>query len=287
MINGNYIKSQENVAASLGFELEKRRCGNPKCSKTFDVLKTSKQQHCGVACATEMGVEIAPRKMPPQKPIQENKEAQKEPKEKKSLDNDSATLKDVPRGTSSKLSLSPKKRTFEDEWADAVKEAIIVKLNFGKARMEIAAKALYVCEIVRGGQAHLDPNDTIYNVKKFAEDIGVHHKTLSQWIRIKRNVYDKVGDAWDPLDFARAVRTDSIVGTDADPKKVLKVYLNNRKVKESGARIIRISKSVLFLSQKISKHGLGNSEVDDALQLLENIKKLEKSVKKALQNIEQ
>jgi transposase-like protein len=53
---------------------------------------------------------------------------------------------------------------------------------------QLAYYATKVCEIKHGGKTR----STVYTIKKYAEDVGVHHKTLSEWVSVYRNVISKI-----------------------------------------------------------------------------------------------
>jgi hypothetical protein len=54
---------------------------------------------------------------------------------------------------------------------------------------KIAFYATKVCEIKHGGRTA----SSVYTISKFAEDIGMNRKTLSEWISIYKNVIVKLG----------------------------------------------------------------------------------------------
>lgn len=81
-----------------------------------------------------------------------------------------------------------KKRVTKAQWENAVRKARQYTTDYSRARWIIAGLALEVCDYSHGGRK----GETIYSVRKFADEIELARKTLYQWIRIKRLVYDKL-----------------------------------------------------------------------------------------------
>lgn len=54
---------------------------------------------------------------------------------------------------------------------------------------QIAFYATKVCEIKHGGRTR----STVYTLSKYATDIGINRKTLSEWVAVYRNVIQKLG----------------------------------------------------------------------------------------------
>jgi hypothetical protein len=81
------------------------------------------------------------------------------------------------------------KQDLEMKWVENVNRAKDLVSLRKKNQMIIAALALEVCEISWGGNRVTDGR---YTIKRFAEEIGMTGKALSQWIVVKRNVFDKL-----------------------------------------------------------------------------------------------
>lgn len=80
------------------------------------------------------------------------------------------------------------KKTTEKQWTDAIAKAKHLYSTSDTLQMEIATIATNVCEITWGGVQHKDK----YTLSKFAKETGIHFKTLSRWVAIKRAVFDKI-----------------------------------------------------------------------------------------------
>lgn len=113
----------------------------------------------------------------------------------------------------------------EPVWVEAIGQAKGLIHTINKARFDIAALALKVCIIRKGGDQKTDKYKTGRSLKDFAKQIGVCHKTLCEWVRIKRNVIDKLPEGlYFPDKYAAAQRTACKVSRKAKPEVVVKAY---------------------------------------------------------------
>lgn len=86
--------------------------------------------------------------------------------------------------------------------------AIVNKNN----RITIATIAMKACKIKHGGKSVKHEDGTL---KKFAQEVGVHHKTLSDWVRTKR-VIDRLPKDEKQIDWQAArLASDSKKGGDS------------------------------------------------------------------------
>lgn len=114
---------------------------------------------------------------------------------------------------------------LESAWSAAVGEAKGLVYVINKARFDIASLALKVCIIRKGGDQKTDKYKTGRSLKDFAKQIGVCHKTLCEWVRIKRNVIDKLPEGlYMPDKYAAAQRTACHITKQASPREVEKHY---------------------------------------------------------------
>lgn len=79
------------------------------------------------------------------------------------------------------------KVTFK-KWSENIRKARQYVSSYDKVRFVIAGLALEVCDYSHGGRK----GESIFSVRKFAEEIDVDRKTLYEWIRCKRYVVDKL-----------------------------------------------------------------------------------------------
>lgn len=102
------------------------------------------------------------------------------------------------------------KQNKEKQWEENVNEARILIKNYKNSQMRIAKLALEVCEINRGGVKY---KDSPFTLKKFAEECGIKPKTLSGWLAVKKNVYDKLDtetraiSSWTTMDMVSRIVT--------------------------------------------------------------------------------
>lgn len=78
-------------------------------------------------------------------------------------------------------------------------------------RMAIAALAIRACVIKRGGK-HTE-EERKKTITAFAKDISVHPKTLSDWIRVKVSIVDKLPKSIQTIDYTAAkLASDKFLG---------------------------------------------------------------------------
>lgn len=80
-----------------------------------------------------------------------------------------------------------------NSYEDCVAAAKICVVRLSSYRLFIAELALKACEIRHGGGGHWNGFVDQKTIMSFAKDIGIHGKTLSEWISFKRVVVDKLG----------------------------------------------------------------------------------------------
>lgn len=80
-----------------------------------------------------------------------------------------------------------RKKITKAKWEENVRKARAYTKDYSKARWVIAELALEVCDYSYGGD-----KSSSYSLKKFAQEIELETKTLYNWVRIKRMVYDKL-----------------------------------------------------------------------------------------------
>lgn len=75
----------------------------------------------------------------------------------------------------------------DQAWELAINEAKSLYGKRNNCQMLIAAKAIDVCEIVKGGS-----NRSLYSLKRFAQETNINYKTLTGWIFIYKSIYLKL-----------------------------------------------------------------------------------------------
>lgn len=101
-------------------------------------------------------------------------------------------------------------------WEEAISEAKILVNHKNGHQLKIAELAFSVCEIVYGG--YNDP--TLYTVKKFAKEIGVHEKTLSNWMGIYKGVVVKLPPEFENLSYNRCAQIHKLADNNASKKQI-------------------------------------------------------------------
>lgn len=86
------------------------------------------------------------------------------------------------------------KEALKKHWEKHVQKGIQVATSLRGLQMKIAEIAVSACDIQLGGGAHWSGFINQYTIARFAEEINVHPKTLSNWTLIYRNVYLKLED---------------------------------------------------------------------------------------------
>jgi hypothetical protein len=138
---------------------------------------------------------------------------------------------------------------LEARWQANVSRAKEIVSIKSHNQMEVARLALEVCEISWGGSQHRDK----YTLSKFAEEIGIAGKTLSNWVAVRKKVYDKL-----PIAIAQKAGFVSLWGVarrvspHADSEFVLKKYqeLNSSKEDMKMRRYLGYLRSIAHNFQK-------------------------------------
>lgn len=255
------------------YELVERKC---TCGQMFKVLSSSTQQHHSEKCRLEDPNYVAPVIVKPKSNIA---------KIVKSIDN-GAVLKVVAQTKEAQTEFykAEREKDFEDpklKWEKAIEEARALAGSMKAARLKIAELALSVCEVKCGGNWREFAR--IYTIKNFANDIGVHPKTLHQWIRIKKNIHDQLPEGVWVEDWALAVRVDHSIGAKASKDKVVKSYEKEKARNKPMRRLRTVRKSVdnfVFLLTK--KEVLAKCPKEDLKEALESVTVLKKALEKSL-----
>lgn len=250
-------------------KMEKRRCAAEACKKTFMVSQHSAQLYHSTEC--NYAVNGRPTFRP------------KRPKA------DLGKIeKSIEAGTPLKVVYSAKNLKIESEktvafledsykerWVEAIVEAkhIVGRMNLD--RLAVADICLKVCEIQVGGNWRAFSR--VYTVHKFAAEIGVHPKTLHQWLRIKRNIHDKLPTGEWVDNWVFALRADREVGAAAAPEDVLKKYRKEKKRSAPAVRFYSAHKSLrnfLYLTETrdLLKH-VSKDDIKLALDTIDGLKK--------------
>lgn len=122
-----------------------------------------------------------------------------------------------------------KKVTFS-QWQTAIREAKGLIVNQNKTRFKVVEIALRVCDTSHGGRK----GEGIFSITNFANAIELSPRTLFEWMRIKRNVLDKLPKTisfhHDKIKYIDLVDVDRKLQSDASKKEVLGVFQQIQKI---------------------------------------------------------
>lgn len=233
------------------FEMEERECLNKVCNKSFRVLVTSPQKTCSSSCDEEIttdpkkraakvkkrswvGPRVAPGFNSKDTPLPSFEEAKASPVPQMKKDARSGARKTIAphaitpdREHIPRVSKADEERAkCEESWKKYVDSARVIVKRMNKDRMEVASLCIEACDIIQGGGAHWSQFRDQYTIKRFAEEIGVTYKTLHGWVRIKRNVIDKLPEGYydDLKDYHAATSASNHVDASADPDEVKREF---------------------------------------------------------------
>jgi len=117
------------------------------------------------------------------------------------------------------------KDSLEKKWLFYVEQGQKIVESMGQDRLKVAELAIAACDIAHGGGNHWKKFEGVYTLNRFAKEIGVSYKTLHNWVRIKRNVYDKLVEVGAKPDATTQWHVMSSVASrckaDEKPKEVL------------------------------------------------------------------
>jgi hypothetical protein len=149
-----------------------------------------------------------------------------------------------------------RQKNAESKWKELVNKAKAKIKTMHRARMEVAGWAMEACDIHWGGGDHWTGHKNVKTMKAFATEIGVSYKTLAQWVRVKRNVHDKLPPGvWQDDKYMIAMRTSKKIKRNAKPKDVMQVYLKELERKDDALILQQANKRMstmhYFIHQKI------------------------------------
>lgn len=128
---------------------------------------------------------------------------------------------DVKSTSEEKRPLSPLEER-EALWQRYVVKCKAIVHQMNRHRMDIATMALEACEINYGGGDHWKKHKDVFTLKKFAEEIGMTYKTLHRWVKVKRDIVDKLPEGYydEDTDFAAATSAANEIKRDATEEDI-------------------------------------------------------------------
>lgn len=168
--------------------------------------------------------------------------------------------------------------TPEDKWREYVNRAKSFVKQMNKLRMGVAKLALEACDIQWGGGGHWKKFEGQRTIKHFAEEIGVHHKTLCQWVAVRRDVVDKLPvGLYVEENYAAALRVRNKVKKSTPQKKVEELY--ETEIARGGDSYIlhqfikRVKTGHYFITEKANYKKLAKDDLEELEQLCVGIVK--------------
>jgi len=169
-----------------------------------------------------------------------------------------------------------KKLNKEALWAEKVVEAKNL-LGIKEARqMEIAIIALDICEITWGGGR--SRHDELFTLKRFAHEININPKTLSNWIAVKKLVYDKIPQKIrNEVTFTFMAQIAKSINKDSSPAKVSKMiskFIDQSSVDVKLLGYLGVVKSILYnLEERSGSITCGKDTLEEILYYAIELKK--------------
>jgi len=120
---------------------------------------------------------------------------------------------------------------YDKEWNRCTARARELHLSINRSRVELAELALSICQVDHGGGGHWSEYKGIRTLADFSRETGIAYKTLHHYVRIKRDVIDKLPPGtYDERDYGAARRTlNETKGKKSTPKEVAEVYDREKK----------------------------------------------------------
>lgn len=178
-----------------------------------------------------------------------------------------------------------KDKDIEAIWAKNVNEARAIMAAKSYSQMEIARLAVESCEITRGGAAQ---KSSLFTIKKFAKEVGVNVKTLSMWICILRNVYDKLDvDLRFSASYTTCMTASKTTSPDDSPERVRAKVRKLMSATSLDAKIGRYLGTLRSLSHNFESRDVAE-RVDKKIleecayfceQILDNIRKVRRGIR--------
>lgn len=182
------------------------------------------------------------------------------------------------------------KNTTYDQYVKMGKDLVN---QIGCYQAQIAYYATQVCTIKHGGIT----KDTTYTLTKYAKDIGVKSKTLSEWVSVYKNVITKLN--MDPekvtkKDWSVANKVQNMfneekrieqamlgisgsknkgVRKNMSPEIVKDLFNQNYNKNSFQSEIYEWDKYVIFIKNKLTARDLNEASVSSLINLKENLDK--------------
>jgi hypothetical protein len=109
-------------------------------------------------------------------------------------------------------------------WHECVAEAKGVLSLMRQHRFRIAELAMRACGVTPC-KRHSVGLDKKRELRRFANEVGVHPATLSEWVIIKKNIIDQIKPTdFDPDNYMALLRTKRRIKTRTPPEQIVRIY---------------------------------------------------------------
>jgi len=157
---------------------------------------------------------------------------------------------------------------FISLWNQNVNEAKAIVVARQSMQIKIAEYALEVCEIDWGG-VHSKYSDK-FTMKRFAEEIGLNARTLSTYINIKKNVFDKLDQNLQTKASYTIMHHVARTVDRSTTKKILRQKVKNElSFAAVDRKLISYTKALRSLCHLFEK---GEPQIDGSKTVLEEVK---------------
>lgn len=186
----------------------------------------------------------------------------KKNKERRSVENRSDGTINLSKGFVTWEELNKDNFDNLNTWNECVKSAKGYIHGRRLNRLSIAAIAMRACTIKQGGSRKkgVVPTQTLV---AFAKEINVHKKTLSDWVRIRRNIVNNLPDSIKQIDYTAAKQASDEFNKSPDKsaKELYEKYATTDKGKRSAMWITHMLHSAAthinnFGKEKFDKENL-------------------------------
>lgn len=142
------------------------------------------------------------------------------------------------------------------DWAGAVKKAKQFIAFRNVNRIAVARLAMTACIIKHGGNTRtFDARKLNLSIKAFSDDIGMHYKTLHNWISVTR-VIESIPKTEEAISWTIANQVRATIGESNidDKEKVIKAYTEfsgpTRRTAHAAYLMLRYLKNAAFIAER-------------------------------------
>lgn len=169
---------------------------------------------------------------------------------------------------------------LEKLWRENTEKARELVKAKKQNQLQIATLCLETCDISHGGDRKKIEEFSSYTIKRFAQEVGINHKTLYNWCLIKTNVYDKLENhIKEKANFSQLTHINRYVNRETTAQnlnKVAKAFIENDQI---DRMILRYTTEIRALIFNLEKPNIINIKKETAEELNFYINKLNETFK--------